>query len=362
MSRPKQRKRQKGAQSLLLQPVTMEGLRGTMAGYLEAMALRNMTRSTRESRASELLRFCVWCEERGLRLPAEVTKQLLERYQRHLFYYRRADGRPLSASSQQHQLIAVRQYFRWLARKSLLPANPASELELPKLGLRLPRDVLSPADVEKVLAVPDVTTLDGLRDRAILELFWATGLRRGEMVALGVWDAREDAGAVFVRQGKGRKDRVVPASKRSFQWLKRYLEEVRPRLVVPPDNGVVFLSTTGEPLSSDILTHLVSGYVKASAVRAKGSCHLFRHACATAMLEAGADIRFVQELLGHAMLETTQIYTRVSITKLKAVYEATHPSARPQATAPAGGEEQLEPAALLEQLALEPEAVEETSS
>jgi len=147
-------------------------------------------------------------------------------------------------------------------------------------------------------------------------------------VQLSLYDVREEAGAVFVREGKGKKDRVVPVSARCLGWVRRYVEEARPRLVVAPDEGRLFVSDVGNALSPTTLSRDVAAYVKAAEVGVKGGCHLFRHACATAMLEGGADVRFVQELLGHASLETTQVYTRVTITKLKAVYEATHPGAR----------------------------------
>jgi integrase/recombinase XerD len=318
--------RQRSVQSLLnVQRAAPDSLRATMAAYLESMVVLGLSAATQASRASTLLRLARWCEERGISRPTEVTRPLLERYQRHLFYFRSEAGRPLSVVSQAHQLVGVRQYFKWCSRQALLPANPASELQLPKVGLRLPRYTLTVAEVEAVLAQPKVGTLEGLRDRALLEVLWATGVRRSEAAKLSVYDVRGD-GTLFVRQGKGKKDRVVPISQRALEWLRRYLEEVRPRLVVPPDAGLLFLGAGGQPLPD--LSQLVGGYVKESGLPVTGACHLFRHACATAMLEGGADIRFVQELLGHAKLDTTQVYTRVTITKLKAVYAATHPGAR----------------------------------
>jgi integrase/recombinase XerD len=297
-----------------------------MADYLESMAILGLSPATRSGRASSLLRLARWCEERSISRPADVTRPLLERYQRHLFYFRSEAGKPLSPVSQAHQLVSIRQYFKWCTRQSLINANPASELQLPKVGVRLPRYTLSVAEVERVLSLPDVSTLDGLRDRALLEVLWATGIRRSEAARLSVFDIRAD-GTLFVRLGKGKKDRVVPISPRALSWLSRYLDEVRPRFVTPPDSGVLFLSSTGNPPAD--LSQLVGGYIKASGLPVAGACHLFRHACATAMLEGGADIRFVQELLGHSKLDTTQVYTRVTISKLKAVYAATHPGARP---------------------------------
>jgi integrase/recombinase XerD len=298
-----------------------------MAGYVESLAVANYSPATYSSRAQELLEFARWCEERSLFRPAEVTRPILERYQRHLYYYRKANGHPLSPANQGSRVSALRLYFRWLCRQGLLLSNPASDLLLPRVGTSLPRYTLSPVEVEKVLAVPDVANVKGLRDRALLELLWATGMRRAEASKLLLHDVRAEGGAVFISKGKGNKDRVVPVSARALGWVKQYVEGARPRLVVPPDSGVLFLSDAGFPLSPIALTTVARKYVLASGVEAKGACHLFRHACATAMLEGGADIRFVQELLGHSSLETTQVYTRVTISKLKAVYEATHPGA-----------------------------------
>ena len=317
----------KGPREWLSAPdMATDSLRATMLAYLESLTVRHFSASTVSTRARDFRLFTAWCEERALLRPVEVTKVVLERYQRHLFYFRKPNGHPLSVQRQSVLLTHLRGYFRWLCRENLLPANPASELQLPRQPMRLPRYTLSVAEVEKALAVPDVGTLIGLRDRAVLELLWATGLRRAEVSNLKLYDVAFEKGTLFVREGKGKKDRVVPLSLRAATWLRRFLDDVRPRFCFGRDEGFFFLSESGEALSPAALTQQTHEYLQRAGF--KGSCHLFRHACATAMLEGGADIRFVQELLGHANLTTTQVYTRVSISKLKAVYEACHPSAR----------------------------------
>jgi integrase/recombinase XerD len=305
-----------------------ESVRGTMAAFLEWCEVHQYSRTGLVSAARVLRRFADWCEERELSSPVQVTRPVLERYQRQLYYFRKPNGQPLSVAVQQTHLVHIRQYFRWLCRENLLLANPASELVLPRKGRTLPRYSMSVAEVEAVLKVPDVETLTGLRSRAMLEVLWATGVRRAELASLLVWDVHFDKGTVMVRQGKGRRDRVVPISARALSWVQRYLDDVRPRHVMSPDEGYLFLSETGERMDVDVLTKLVNRLVRAAGIKAEGACHLFRHACATAMLEGGADIRYVQELLGHAMLETTQVYTHVAISQLKAVYAATHPGAK----------------------------------
>lgn len=296
--------------------------------YLEALRVQHRTVSAVEGQAQILLRFMQWCEERGLLRSEDVTRPILERYQRHLFYSRKRDGKPLAAHTQYSALVVVRQFFRWLTRGGFLLANPASELELPKLPQRLPQAVLSPEEAEAVLAQPEVATVPGLRDRAMLEVLYSTGLRRMELAGLRLFDIDSSRGTVWVRQGKGRKDRVVPISERALAWVLKYVDEARPKLAGAQDDGTLFLGDAGEPLHIDYFTQLARWYIERAGIEKPGACHLFRHTMATAMLEGGADVRFVQEMLGHASLETTQLYTRVTIEKLKAVHTATHPGAR----------------------------------
>jgi integrase/recombinase XerD len=217
--------------------------------------------------------------------------------------------------------------FRWLARENRILYNPASELELPNAERRLPAAVLSQGEAEAILAVPDLHDPLGLRDRAMLELFYATGIRRGELARLRVFDLDVERLVLAVRQGKGKKDRMIPTGQRAAAWIARYLTDVRPRLVVEPDDGILFLTVDGTVFSLDRLTGLVADYVKRSGVGKPGACHLFRHTMATLMLEGGADIRFIQQMLGHADISTTQIYTQVSLRQLRAIHAATHPGA-----------------------------------
>jgi len=296
------------------------------ASYLESLRVRNYSDATIAGREHHLRAFISWAEERGLTRPAEVTKPILERYQRWLYHYRKKNGQPLSFRSQHGCLVPVRALFKWLCRQNLLLANPAADLELPRVEHRLPRHVLTAGEAERVLALPDVSETVGLRDRAILETLYSTGMRRMELIGIKLYDLDADRGTLFIRQGKGKKDRMVPMGERAFSWMHRYLEAGRTRLVLSPDDGRVFLTNAGLAFEPNRLTQLVRDYVTAAEVGKTGSCHLFRHTCATLMLEGGADIRFIQQQLGHAKLETTQIYTQVSIRMLKQVHTATHPA------------------------------------
>jgi len=296
--------------------------------YLEDLRVHQRTPDAVGGQAKALQAWLRWCDDRALLRARDVTRPIVERYQRHLFYARKKDGRPLAATTQYGHLVIVRNFFRWLTRGGFLLANPASELLLPKLPQRLPQAILSPEEAEGVLAQPDVSTVAGLRDRAMLEVLYSSGLRRMELAALRLFDVNASHGTVWVRQGKGRKDRVVPIGERALAWVLKYADDVRPKLAGAHDEGVLFLGDAGEPLHVDYLSQLARAYLMAAGIRKPGACHLFRHSMATAMLEGGADVRFVQEMLGHSSLETTQLYTRVSIEKLKAVHAATHPAAR----------------------------------
>jgi len=303
-----------------------ENLAGYADAYLEWMAVRRYSPETIEGRRYALDGFLVWCRERELIRADAVTLPILESYLRHLHRYRKANGKPLGASSQRGRIGAVKDLFLWLCRGHHILYNPASELEMPREEKRLPEEPLSIQQVEAVLNVPDLGDPLGIRDRAMLELLYSTGMRRSELTSLELTAVNQERHTAQVRQGKGRKDRVVPVGSRALQWLERYLCEVRPLLEVSPNETALFLTSYGEPFNPDVLSRKVSKYIKDAEIGRKGSCHLFRHSCATHMLEGGADTRFIQQLLGHAKLETTQIYTDVSILQLIEVHERTHPA------------------------------------
>ena len=272
--------------------------------------------------------FLVWCEERGLRRPEEIDLAVLERYQRSLFHHRTEEGARLSFRSQYDRLGGVRRFFRFLRRSGAISTNPADLLEPPRVERRLPEGVLTAEEAESVLAQPDLSNWQGLRDRSMLELFYATGIRRQELIDLAVFDLDLSARTLTVRQGKGKKDRRVPVSERAVAWVAKYLEEVRPRLARPADDGTLFLTKQRSGFSPARMTRLVRRYIEAAGVTKPGSCHVFRHTLATLMLDGGADLRHVQEMLGHADISTTQIYTRVALARLREAYEKSHPGVR----------------------------------
>jgi integrase/recombinase XerD len=309
-----------------------------LAPHLQWLAIRNYSKRSIEGRADGLQRFFLWCAERDLTRAAQITRPILESYQRHLWQYRTRQNKPLGISTQRDRLSALRHFFSWLVRQNVIPGNPASEIEMPRAEKRLPVEALSHAQIDALMNVPNIGDALGLRDRAILELFYCCGIRRAELARLELTDLNSERRTLRVRQGKGHKDRVLPVGARALHWLRRYLDETRPRLVINTGEPTLFLTSYGSAFNPDVLSRQIAAQMKKSGLARHGSCHLLRHTCATHMLEGGADIRFIQQLLGHEKLDTTAIYTEVTITQLQAVHERCHPASKLEAAAPADGE------------------------
>jgi integrase/recombinase XerD len=271
--------------------------------------------------------FLRWCRKNRITALAQITNASLESYQRYLFDYRKKDGQPLAVASQHSRLAPLKVWFKWLTGRNHFTEDPASELELPRVGYKLP-NVLNKDEAEIVMRQPNLGSALGIRDRAILEIFYSTGIRRMELLKLRLYDVDKKHGLVTIREGKGKRDRVVPVGERALSWLEKYLTEVRPDIVKHLDDSIIFLTGIGGPFTPNHLSWLARRYVRGAKVGKNGACHIFRHTMATLMLEGGADIRYIQAMLGHVRLDTTKIYTHVSIRMLKQIHNATHPAAR----------------------------------
>ena len=338
-------------------PPPADRMQALLEEHLVWMQTQNFSGDTVTTRRSCIGYFLEWSRERGIDDPKEVTRPVLERYQRWLYQHRKKNGEPLTFRTQNARLRALKGFFRWLTRQNYLLSNPASELLLPRLENRLPKYVLSAREAELVLQAAG----ENVRDRAILETFYATGMRRMELANLKLYDIDAERGTVMIRLGKGKKDRHIPISERALQWVAKYIREERGALLTgAADDGTVFLNNLGEPYVRYQLTALVRVYMEQSGTGKMGGCHLFRHTLATLMLENGADIRVIQEMLGHAKLTTTELYARVSINLLRQVYAATHPAAGGEASARAVDEAAR--AELLASLAAEDEGEEDDDS
>ena len=306
-------------------------LRTLVAAWLDDQAVRHFSTDTIALRQRTVRLFIEWAEERGVTDAAQATAAVVTRYQRWLFHqYRDRSGQPLSPRGQHARLASLRGFFGWCVKRGHLPGNPAADLDLPRQVKHLPRSILSREEIAAVFAQPDLSTAKGLRDRAMLEVLYSTGLRRTELANLKLYDIERDRGLLLVREGKGKKDRFVPLGAHALSWIDRYLADVRPTLVMEPDDGFLFLNISGERFGRCGLGTELRQYIDAAGIAKRGSCHLFRHAFATHLLEAGCDVRFIQEMLGHESLETTAIYTSVTVSALKRVHALFHPSEAPR--------------------------------
>lgn len=315
------------------------GLAVLMDAYLVRLAVKHQSPRTIETRGRALVLFVRWCQQRDLMQPKQITRPILESYQRHLWHHRTKADKPLAVGTQIGRLSAVRGLFKWLCREAWLDADPAAHLEMPKEEHRLPADTLSESEVNAILAVPSIADPLGVRVRAMLELMYSTGIRRTELARLQLRDLHRERRTLHVA-GKGGKDRIVPVGERALTWIEKYLSEVRPLLAIHAEEQALFLTGYGRGFSANSLGNIIKQHIVKALPERDGNCHLLRHACATHMLEHGADVRIIQQLLGHAKLETTQVYTEVSIKLLQDVHARTHPAsqAAPSAATVADGE------------------------
>jgi integrase/recombinase XerD len=319
-------RRKRGKAKVVYDPAPLNPLRGYQREYEDWSLAVGQSIHTVRTRTMAILRFILWCDERSLTRPQDITRPILERYQRYLYHLRKRNGQPLSVSSQLGLLTPLQAWFKWLARQNYILSNPAADLELPRKPKVLPKGILSVAQVEQVINQCDVSTPLGIRNRALLETFYSSGIRRLELVGLKLYELNLEQGTLMIRQGKGNKDRMVPIGERACAWVDKYLREVRGELQVGADDHTLFLHDDGKAFRPGRLGDLVKRHLEHAGIPDPGACHLFRHAMATHMLENGADIRYIQLILGHADLATTQIYTQVSLDKLKQIHRATHPA------------------------------------
>jgi integrase/recombinase XerC/integrase/recombinase XerD len=299
-------------------PEASEPWASALSRFEEDLVRRGSAEKTRLAYAADLGQFAAWATAAGAD-PAEVTPRLLRRYAAALSERRAA---PATVA---RKLAALRTFFTTLREHGELPANPADLIGAPKRPRKLPR-VLTPGEVTALLdRIPASTPLE-LRDRALFELAYASGLRAEELVTLDVGSVDFDAEEVRV-EGKGSKTRVVPVGEAALGALGRYLERARGALAGGDGQPALFLSKSGRRLSTSDVRRRVRVWARHAAVQGGVHPHALRHSFATHLLDGGADLRAIQEMLGHASVSTTQIYTRVESARLKSAYARAHPRA-----------------------------------
>jgi integrase/recombinase XerD len=304
----------------------MEALRDKYRDYLSVL---NYAKKTVISHVFYLNRFFAWLRGVGINEIGGVTRDIVRDYQTHLFEEINAHtGRPNAVTYQNMSLQAVKSFFRFLVENDYLVGDPAKSVPYAKAPQRLPRSILTQSEAKKVLHAPDTKTVLGYRDRTILEVLYSTGIRKEELNNLLLTDIDYNDGIIRINQGKGKKDRVVPMGKIACRYLENYVKGVRPSLIKDPYNNHLFLSLRGNRLSKNMVWEIVKSYTKKAKIKKTISPHSFRHTCATLMLRNKANIRHIQELLGHASLDSTQVYASVSIVDLKEVHARCHPRER----------------------------------
>ncbi len=278
---------------------------------------RGLASNTRLAYRADLAQFADFLHRRGVKHLNDAQRQLITEYLLH----RRKGG--LSARSLSRHLAAIRTFCRFLSREKLLVADPTQTIDSPKLWRTLPHS-LDYEEVERLLAAPDTHTRLGVRDKAMLEFMYATGLRVSEVAHIKLSDVNFEAG--FLRSlGKGSKERIVPIGKQAIHWMQRYVHEARGSFAGADSVGEVFLSTRGQPLSRKTIWVLIKKYARRAGISKNITPHTLRHSFASHLLDNGGDLRVIQEMLGHADISTTQIYTHVDEQRLKETHYRFHP-------------------------------------
>lgn len=251
----------------------------------------------------------------------QVDKHVIGRYRAHLY----SDERDLGLASQSSHIIGLRSFFRWLEKEGHIFHDPTSTVDLPKRIVRICRDTFKEHEIDQLLSCIEIESKQGLRDKAMIELLYATGIRSGELCKLTVYDVEIENRVLRIRHGKGNKDRVLPVGEIAMGYIEEYLRHSRPKFMNAGKMPSLFVNRRGNPMKPGMIPRIVQKYAKRAGLKRYVCAHMIRHTTATHMLRHGANVRAVQALLGHESLATTQIYTHADASDLKRVHRATHP-------------------------------------
>ncbi len=293
--------------------------------YLQHLKIIGRAKTTIRGTKYGLKGFVKFLDEINVHSVADLNRDVLLEYQQELAFRLTDKGTLLTLRSQGFFLCVVKGFCKYLGDEDYLLTDPAEKITLPKKPKRLPKIILDSKEIKKLLSAPDMRTNRGYKNRIVLEILYDTGIRAAEMAAVKLHDLDLTGGYLTVRSGKGAKDRVVPVSPRVCHMIKEYLLMVRPQMLHGKDDGALILNRWGSMMTSTAVWSIVKRCVLLAGIKKNISPHTFRHSCATHMLKAGAPIRHIQELLGHESLESTQIYTKVTINDLKEIHAKFHP-------------------------------------
>lgn len=292
--------------------------------FLKTFKVRNLSDTHIMGVAWRLGKFLLYLAGREITEVTGITKEVVATFQLEQYERINQQGRPNSVGHQNQMLSAVKQFTSYLKEYDYLVADPAKDIRYAKTPKTLPRGILTPSEARKILHAPDTKSVIGYRDRTILEILYTSGIRKDELITLTLGDVDYNDGFLRV-VGKGNKERVVPLGRIACRYLENYIKSVRPELLRDPYEKTLFLSQRHRPLSKNMVWELTKRYAKKAKIAKNVHPHTFRHTCATQMLRNKAHIRAVQELLGHSSLDSTQVYTHVSITDLKEIHASCHP-------------------------------------
>lgn len=286
--------------------------------FLDYLSIeRGLSKNTLDSYGRDLRKYANYLKANGNENPGNVKRQDIQNF---LFKLKESK---LNASSIARNLVAIKVFHRYLMVQRYIKEDVTSVLETPKLWKTLP-DVLDLNEVEAILERPNVRNKQGVRDRATLELMYATGMRVSELVNLKLTDLHMDAG--FVKcVGKGQKERIIPIGRKAKEALRKYLKKARLKFLKRGESNALFLTRLGKPMSRQSFWMMIKRYVREAKIKKRVTPHTLRHSFATHLLQRGADLRIVQELLGHANISTTQIYTHINKERLKQIHQKYHP-------------------------------------
>jgi integrase/recombinase XerD len=302
-----------------------DNLNELLFAFMEHMKVRNYAKATLTGYSRYLRQFLDYLRANDITDLKRVNRDTLTAYQVKLIGFRDEKGRRYTIATVSIKIRAVKRFFEYLESSNQILINPAEHIKEPKKETRLPRAVLTEDEARKILDTPNLSTMTGIRDRTIMEVFYSTGIRLAELMNITVYDCDLQGGMLRVK-GKFSKDRVVPLGKHAIRFLKEYITRVRPRHT--KNNKAVrnlFVNQTGEPIASQAIQQQVRNYAKKAGIKKHVTPHVFRHTFATQLVKNGADIRAVQKMLGHSHLSVTHIYTRVAGVDVKKTHRESHP-------------------------------------
>jgi len=301
-------------------------IKETITAYLNHLQTIGRSPRTIQNARYELRTFCRYLDQEKILDLEYLNQEVLEDYQQDLAFSLTAKGRLLGLCSQLQRLGVIKGFTRFLKHKDYVVHDAGQNLKLPRKPQRLPKAILSIEEMQQLLKAPDSKTNRGYRNRIILEILYDTAVRRAELSHIKISNLDLESGFIHIQSGKGQKDRVVPLSKRVCELVQNYILMVRPRFLGSKKNDYLILNRFGQNMDGRGIWSVVKRCVKESGLRKEITTHTFRHTCVTHMLRNGAPIRHLQEMLGHESLESTQVYTRVTINDLKEVHAKYHPS------------------------------------